>query len=693
MQEEIDDILNACDPGVDRLVADGAAARSAAFPPPSRRATLDLLRGSITADAAGGVLEFLRSVSIRNCFSESGADRAETASPTAEVTTATPTSGGADATAGGRSWAPEDGIPVTLPDAQLFAVVLHLLHPGTLASKRSAALIAVYALVSGSAVLAARAERWLGSDTMRGRWTGADDPDTYPEVFSVQFMHVMRSVRQLLTDAEASFFERLWYLWRFRRTQLAPVRVRVCAGIRGGKPEVRPDHRRECRKCRHCRPMSLMLRGVCVFCADVDAGDPDLPSCAADGQQRSHIAQCRVKSCGAFYAVEHPELLACTPKCHYCREKEPAPTITCVRCAARHICPDVHRMHAKVVRTWVCAPCETATAAGEESSAVVVDAPLGELMHENPSLASALEFSVPMAAVDGKLSAAFRAHEGAIAAQEPATSVAGMTWRGAAVLNCVAIAKQAREVVRSADVVTLCALCCCSRPLEAMAPACGACDVEICQDCIRRWYAVAPGTLPVSPAQLHCPFCKRAPARRAQLCGRRNLPLQVRLDEGMVLGFCRMCRVVKGAVARECVRDVPERDNWACVDCEERAVAAATAAAAAEAEQAAGDVAAAQAAHEEERRAARAYTGAARQERRARQARSTAVRMLEQEGVTLLPGMKECPGCGYGTIRASGCWHMTCAVCCAHWCWRCGGEFLADEIYQHLDDIHGGIGI
>eukprot|EP00892_Ulva_mutabilis_P012750 jgi/Ulvmu1/9848/UM057_0001.1 len=674
MQEEIDEILNSVNPAGPRLTADAATALSGAFPRPTLRDTLDLLRGGITADAAGGVLEFLRAVDIN-------------------TTSATPYNNGtpvAMTTAEPHTWTPEDGVPVALPDAQLFSVLLHLLHPGTLASKRAAALVAVYAIVSGNEHLALRAEKWLASEKMRGRWTGADDPETNPEVFSVQFMHVVRRVRQLLTDEEASFFDRLWYLWRFRRTQLVPIRVRVCAPVQGAKPEIRADHRPECRKCRQPRPASLMLRATCVFCADVGVSEAKLPECAAGGQRRSHIVQCRVKSCRAFYAVERPERLACVPKCHYCRMKQPAPTITCSRCAARHICPDVGRMNAKTAAKWVCAPCEDAVVAGQESSAVQRDAPLGELMHENGELRGALEFGIPAAAIEGKLSTAFREQESAIVAQVPVAVVQGLTWHGAAVLNCAAATEQTRDVVRTADVATLCALCCCSRPLEAMGPACGACDTEICRDCSRRWYGVAPGTLPVSPAQLHCPFCKRAPRRRAEHCGRRNLPLAVRPDEGMVLGFCRQCRVIQGAVARECVREVPERQDWVCVDCEERVAAAAAAAAAAQHDQ---DATAAWELHEEERRLARGEVDGARRGRRMEQAREAIVSEFAREGLSLLPGMKECPGCGYGTMRSAGCWHMTCAVCEAHWCWVCAGEFTENTIYSHMEGVHGGIGI
>ena len=65
--------------------------------------------------------------------------------------------------------------------------------------------------------------------------------------------------------------------------------------------------------------------------------------------------------------------------------------------------------------------------------------------------------------------------------------------------------------------------------------------------------------------------------------------------------------------------------------------------------------------------------------------------MVEERGlVELLPGMQQCPGCGYGTIRVSGCDHITCVVCEAHWCFRCGVECDEGDIYEHLAVCRGG---
>ena len=90
------------------------------------------------------------------------------------------------------TWTPDKGLPADLTDRQLFSVLLHLIHPGTLASSRAAAMLALFAYLSRNAELAPRAERWLGSSGMLGKWSGWNDWDTYPEIFSVQFMLMMR---------------------------------------------------------------------------------------------------------------------------------------------------------------------------------------------------------------------------------------------------------------------------------------------------------------------------------------------------------------------------------------------------------------------------------------------------------------------------------------------------------------------
>jgi LSD1 subclass zinc finger protein len=55
--------------------------------------------------------------------------------------------------------------------------------------------------------------------------------------------------------------------------------------------------------------------------------------------------------------------------------------------------------------------------------------------------------------------------------------------------------------------------------------------------------------------------------------------------------------------------------------------------------------------------------------------------------------VKTCPSCRTPVQKADGCNHMTCAGCNAHWCWECSGIYPRDEIYGHMRQAHGGIGL
>ncbi|EEY23973.1 dihydroxyacid dehydratase [Verticillium alfalfae VaMs.102] len=52
--------------------------------------------------------------------------------------------------------------------------------------------------------------------------------------------------------------------------------------------------------------------------------------------------------------------------------------------------------------------------------------------------------------------------------------------------------------------------------------------------------------------------------------------------------------------------------------------------------------------------------------------------------------MRECPGCSTMTEKISGCDHITCPNCDAHWCFQCGQDVGYDRIYQHMSEEHGG---
>ena len=53
--------------------------------------------------------------------------------------------------------------------------------------------------------------------------------------------------------------------------------------------------------------------------------------------------------------------------------------------------------------------------------------------------------------------------------------------------------------------------------------------------------------------------------------------------------------------------------------------------------------------------------------------------------------VKKCPECKILIEKNGGCNHMTCPKCGVHICWRCLGVFTANNIYNHMTVVHGGM--
>jgi hypothetical protein len=296
-------------------------------------------------------------------------------------------------------------------------------------------------------------------------------------------------------------------------------------------------------------------------------------------------------------------------------------------------------------------------AAGEDNTEEVLVL-IEDLLAENPELFDVLEYAVPSEVLCMKLSAAFKEFGSSIKPQEPAAELDGLvTCRAAEVLNTGDVCAAITEAVRTAQVSELCLICCRVCPITGLVAACGRCEQRACETCMRAWYTLQPGMLPVPNARLRCPFCRLRPEKLAQYCPRRNLPRGVLEEDGMVLGYCGECRRIRGAVERECVHGAVEaQEGWTCFECRE-------------AEQ------------------LRAEAEAALQDER--QAGLEVVHGRNREDV-LVGKQVKCPGCGVSTVKDGGCDHMHCPVCEAHWCWQCRNEFNAENIYAHIDEVHGG---
>jgi hypothetical protein len=166
---------------------------------------------------------------------------------------------------------------------------------------------------------------------------------------------------------------------------------------------------------------------------------------------------------------------------------------------------------------------------------------------------------------------------------------------------------------------------------------------------LSAWYgSLRPGGL-LTPTHLDCPFCKRAPtAKVLRMHNERGCEL-VRargtvFDPTWLYGWCTQCYKPAQYMERACAQlEMPELKNFICIPCQDRRRVVAPPA----------DLG--------------ATTPIAQAEVRTRQ----------------------CPGCQVMTEKMGGCDHITCEPCGAHWCWRCGGHFTEDSIYEHIYECTG----
>lgn len=54
---------------------------------------------------------------------------------------------------------------------------------------------------------------------------------------------------------------------------------------------------------------------------------------------------------------------------------------------------------------------------------------------------------------------------------------------------------------------------------------------------------------------------------------------------------------------------------------------------------------------------------------------------------------KACPKCQIAIEKSEGCNHITCSGCGVNFCWICLGVFERDQIYDHMNEAHGNIGL
>ena len=545
-------------------------------------------------------------------------------------------------------------LPLSMAAKDLFAMLPHLMCPGTMFSSRPAAVLAVLAVFTGS-VLREQAAELLAS--IRGVWIDAE----LPENNSADFVDLVLRVPSCLTPAELERFtglRRRAGLLRNGRTD-----VEVATGFTSCKT-VRPDRKVRCPTCQSMRSFTLVTpTGVCGLC--VDAGGP---SSIEEQLPDDRSCWCECRTCRVHYAVVDTKNLNVVPKCHPCRvdpshqKNNNVPSVECVRCGNAFLC---QRVALAGPDPFVCPPCEAAAAEGlsegregaseghkglSEVHKVTVRAYLAE---NGPGF---LGFNIPDldAFFDARSPFAARL----LARDVPATPCISPTYDGKRVLNHEAVRVAIEGWIDRGEAESgCCMLCFEDLPKAALLSVCGRipkrCDTRACRACLDAWYgAPRPGHL-VAPTMLQCPFCKHVPSaktlerhnREAMAIDRRGLAT---LDPAWHHGWCEGCYGVRPAVAKACTEAAPNLVNFRCDAC----------------------------------------LAAAR-----RQDVAAAVAAAADAGPfpEVILVVRDCPGCHAAVHKTSGCNHINCP-CGTHWCWACGhvGD-TARAVYTHLWDEHRGI--
>ena len=160
------------------------------------------------------------------------------------------------------------------------------------------------------------------------------------------------------------------------------------------------------------------------------------------------------------------------------------------------------------------------------------------------------------------------------------------------------------------------------------------CNTRLCDDCAKSWYGENKKGHVINLRKMSCMFCNREPLYKIiKKYGSDNIQDIQKLpeiDNNIIYAWCIECNGIKECGNRECGGEAPTFTNYTCTDCIEK--------------------------------------------------RADVSQFI-----------KNCPSCDHPTYLVSGCSHITCSICSAHWCFECGYEFSASEIYQHLRNVHGGI--
>ncbi|KAI1880523.1 hypothetical protein JX265_000763 [Neoarthrinium moseri] len=562
-------------------------------------------------------------------------------------------------------------IPLVLAKSQynrqFWKILLHTVLPGTKLGARAAALLAALSIRMGMKPLIDAADWEMAA--WKNNWNNLEIPETWNTNCLALILDADNDFEArrhagavsadlpedaaLLSDNDRRLFETLVDYSMLKANINTTLTAKV--GWRPDKSKVPIGPLAICKTCRFPRSVTVMapggVCGLCISPADEfihgrTKAQAILLNVSKDQSESVEATwvECSTSTCRAQYIVYDVEGLRVRPKCHYCRvqSKIAAPWVECNKCLNRMIWPEEYRpTDRNVSKNFHCMACDSGCA-----TVVDVETTPKNLREENGDkwlLRNEHKIAKPLGDMSLFKTISAAGIEDFVTKVEilPDTD-AELRIRGKLVHNTAEIKASLNSWIKSRRVESgTCSLCFSNFKKRDLRSACGrsGCGQRICESCQGSWYGMNTRGRLINIAALCCPFCRRTPAPgavpRSDVVFLGNLRDAVNEAGTWIYGWCNGCGFAKRFMERVCAQGAPaEVSHWDCEACIENKAASSS---------------------DAERRA----------------------------------NTRHCPSCDVATQKLSGCDHIECA-CGAHWCFFCGKACELDDIYEHMQDEHGG---
>ncbi|OBT63904.1 hypothetical protein VE03_06579 [Pseudogymnoascus sp. 23342-1-I1] len=546
-------------------------------------------------------------------------------------------------------------------DRYFWRILLHVVVPGTILSRRPAALLAALSIRLGLEPLleVAYGEMRLWRD----KWNDLDIPESWNTSCLGLLLHADDeyqkregieqgmdinetdvSDKRLLNPQDRVLFERLVSYKMLELNLETTLRPQI--GWTPEKTSIAIGPTVTCVSCEYPRSVTIMgADGKCGMChwtqysstADREEAVTAHATKQDDETTPATWVECRERTCRAQYVVCDQKKLNVKPKCHYCRGNSKAPVLECSECSNRVIWPEAYRpVDMGKFKCYACTAGRKTIVEVETNALKISKEGNTDWLLRNDG--NKIEAPFTKRSLFRVISDA--GIEDFVEKVEPLpfTTEGKLTVQGKLIRNTPdLIAELQSWVSRRQTESGSCSLCFLSFKKNDLLAACGrtGCSQRICKGCLGNWYGLNIAGGLINIAALSCPFCRRRPVAKTLAKNGMGVhavgSLDTAVEEGgeWIYAWCKGCGIAKQYMQRVCANGTPpEVKHWRCAPC----------------------------------------------------------------GAWKDMVYKECPGCKTMVEKVDGCDHITCTVkgCETEWCFVCGGVYDEDTIYEHMEEAHGG---